>query len=42
MADSHEPQKGSWSKAQNRFAWLITFATIGWLGYVLLTSKLFD
>ena len=31
-----------WSRAQNRFAWLTTVATVGWLAYVLLTSRLFS
>ena len=28
----------SWSKAQNRFAWLVALGALRWLGYVLLTS----
>lgn len=42
MEDSREPRQRRWSRAQNRFAWLTTVATVGWLAYVLLTSLLFS
>ena len=41
MDDSRERPR-RWSKAQNRFAWPTTVATVGWLAYVLLTSRLFS
>jgi hypothetical protein len=42
MDDSDSPTTRRWSKAQNLFGWLITVATLGWLTYVLLTSRLFS
>ena len=42
MDDSREPRPRLWSKAQNRFGWLITVATVGSLAYVFLTSRLFS
>ena len=42
MDDSREPRRRLWSRAENRFGWLITVATVGWLAYVILTSRLFS
>jgi len=42
MDDIGEQRSSRWSKAQNRFAWLISVATVGWLTYVFLTSRLFS
>jgi len=40
MEDSGELRSRRWSNSQNRCAWLASIATVGWLGYILLTSRL--
>jgi hypothetical protein len=42
MDNSGDERPRRWSRAQNRFAWLIMVAAVGWLAYVLLTSRLFS